>query len=214
MASLFPALAQSASDHAKFNRYLGETYRFLMVVVFAACAIATPIAAPAIELFYGRQFQSTSSLLIVLVWSEVPVFFGVALGSALVAKGLQKYMPYGAVAGAAVNILLNLALIPRYGALGASWATVISYSIAGIFSLLFIPGTRGLALLGIRISLAPFLLALGITVGLNYLQLVFWWKLALAAGLFLAGAWIAKSVRKEDFDRVLEMFHSALRSQR
>src|SRR5262249_8048082 len=86
MASLFPALAQSAQQEERFRRYLGETYRFLMVVVFAACALMTPIARPVVELFYGKQYLSTASLLIVLIWSEVPIFFAVALGNALVAK--------------------------------------------------------------------------------------------------------------------------------
>src|SRR5262249_23512818 len=55
MTSLFPALAQTAGDDEKFMRYLGETYRFLLVIVFAACATMTPVAAPVIELFYGKQ---------------------------------------------------------------------------------------------------------------------------------------------------------------
>ena len=204
MTSLFPALTQSAKDEQRFDRYMEKTYRFLMVIALAACAVVTPIAAPVVELLYGKQFLPTADLLIVLIWSEVPIFFGVAVGSALVAKGRQKYLPYGAVAGALMNLLLNLAFIPRYGALGAAWATVISYSIAGIFSLLFISGTRKVALQGIRISLPPFLLALGITIGLKQFELAFWWKLILAATLFLTGAWITRTVRREDL-RMLEL---------
>ena len=209
MASLFPALAQGATDDARFNRYLSETYRFLLVFAFAACATIIPIARPVVELFYGKQYLPTANLLIVLVWSEVPVFFGVVLGAGLVAKGQQKYMPYGAVAGAIVNVLLNVALIPRYGALGASWATVISYSIAGVFSLFFITGTRPMAVLGMKIAFWPFLLALGTTFGLKHVDLAFWWKLVLAAAVFLSGAWITKSIRKQDIDRVLQMMRGS-----
>jgi len=209
MTSLFPALAQSASDDAKFSRYLGETYRFLMIIAFAACAMITPIAAPVIELFYGTQYLPTASLLIVLIWSEVPVFFGVALGNALVAKGLQRYTPYGAVAGAIVNVLLNLMLIPRYGALGASWATVISYSVAGIFFLLFISKIRPLAVLGMRISFWPFVLAVAITWGLHFVFVAFWWKLMLAGLAFAAGSWLTGSFDKQDIERVRQMMRSS-----
>jgi PST family polysaccharide transporter len=205
MASLFPALAQSAKEDERFKRYLGETYRFLLLIAFAACALVTPVAAPVIELFYGRQYLPTANLLIVLIWSEVPVFFAVALANALVAKGMQKYTPYGAIAGAIVNMLLNLALIPRYGALGASWATVISYSIAGIFSLLFISRIRPLVLLGMRIAFWPFVLAIGITTGLKYIAVVFWWKLVLAGTAFFAGAWVTGSVGKQDVERLRQM---------
>jgi len=167
--------------------------------------VVTPVAAPMIELFYGKEYSPTASLLIVLIWSEVPIFFAAALGSALVAKGMQKYTPYGAIAGAIVNILLNLVLIPRYDALGAAWATVISYSIAGIFFLLFISGIRPLVLLGMRIAFWPFVLATGITIGLSYLQIAIWWKLAIASILFSAGAWVTGSIGKQDMDRLRQM---------
>jgi len=204
MGSLFPVLAQNANDEEKFKQYLGETYRFLLVIVFAACALATPIARPVVEFFYGKQYLPTASLLIVLIWSEVPIFFGVVVGNALVAIRKQKYTPIGALVGAIVNVILNLVLIPRYGPLGASWATVISYSIA-IFFLLFISGIRPLVLLGIRIAFWPFVLALGITTGLKYIDAAFWWKLVVAWIAFSAGAWLTGSVGKQDVERLRQM---------
>jgi len=143
--------------------------------------------------------------LIVLVWSEVPIFFGVVMSNALVAKGIQKYMAYGAIAGAGVNVLLNLVLIPRYGALGASWATVMSYCIAGIFFPLFLSGVRPIILLGMRIAIGPFLLALVIMYGLKYIALAFWWKLVLAAIAFALGAWATGSVGRKDAERIRQM---------
>jgi O-antigen/teichoic acid export membrane protein len=209
MTSMFPALAQVAKDNQRFERYLGETYRFLLVVVFAACTLVTPLAAPAVELFYGKQFSPTASLLIVLVWSEVPVFFGVVLANALIAKGMQKYTPYGAIAGAFMNTVLNLFLIPRYGALGASWATVISYSFAGIFSLLFIAAARPMVVQGLKVALPPFLLSVVITVVLRYLNAAFGVKLVIAALFFGAGAWLTKSVTRKDIERVLQMMRGS-----
>ena len=206
MTSLFPALAQNADDEEKFKRYLGESYRFLLVVVFAACAVVTPVAAPMIELFYGKEYLPTASLLIVLIWSEVPIFFAAALGSALVAKGLQRYMPIGAAVGAAMNILLNLVWIPRYGALGASWATVISYSVSGIFYLLLITKTRPMVLHGLRIAIRPLLLTLAIAFGLSLFSLDFFWKFAIAGIAYAGGVWILRMVNKKDLDRIRAMF--------
>ncbi len=206
MASLFPALSQTAKDPERFTRYLRESYRFLLVLVFAACAVVTPIAAPAVELFYGKQFLPTAGLLIVLIWSEVPIFFAVALGSALVAKNLQRFTPYSSAAGALANVLLNLWLIPLYGALGASWATVISYSLAGVFFLLVFSEIRPMIFLGLRIALWPFLLAVAITVSLKFLPLGFWWKLLIAAAAYGIASWFTGALKREDFARLREMF--------
>jgi len=35
--------------------------------------------------------------------------------------------------GAVVNVALNFVLIPDFGVIGAAWATVVSYSVAGMF---------------------------------------------------------------------------------
>src|SRR3546814_2028340 len=45
-------------------------------------------------------------------------------GRWLLAEGLQKYGLYYTLAGAATNISLNFLFIPRYGAVGAAWATL------------------------------------------------------------------------------------------
>lgn len=44
------------------------------------------------------------------------------------------YGPLFSGAGALTNIGLNLVLIPRYGAIGAAWATVASYAVVAAFS--------------------------------------------------------------------------------
>ncbi len=205
MSSLFPVLSQTARDEPAFMHYLGTSYRVLLLVVFGVCAVMTPVAAPMIQLLYGKEYLPTAALLIVLIWSEVPVFFGVVINSGLIARGLQRYLPASTIAGAIVNVVLNLAVIPRYGALGASWATVASYCLAGIF-LFLVPGkTRPLATQGLRIALPLFLLALGITVLLGFLPGAFWWKLILACALYLSGAWLTGTLRGRDVNQALSL---------
>jgi O-antigen/teichoic acid export membrane protein len=48
--------------------------------------LVIPIAHAAIQLIYGPQYISTASLLVVLVWSEVPLFFSQVLNSALIIR--------------------------------------------------------------------------------------------------------------------------------
>ncbi len=204
MGSLLPILSQTAHQEDQFRHYLGISYRFLMVVIFAVCALTAPVAPAIVDLFYGREFRATSGLLTVLIWSEVPLFLSVVLSNALVAKGLQRYLPVSTMAGAVTNIALNLVMIPRWGALGASWASVISYCIAGVFLFLAFPLTRGLAAQGLQIALRPFLLALAITVALGFLPLAFWWKLALAASTYSAGAWLTGMVKRSEIARARE----------
>lgn len=204
MGSLLPILSQTAHQEDQFRHYLAISYRFLMVVIFAVCALTAPVAPAIVDLFYGREFRATSGLLTVLIWSEVPLFLSVVLSNALVAKGLQRYLPVSTMAGAVTNIVLNLVMIPRWGALGASWASVMSYCIAGVFLFLIFPLTRGLAAQGLQIALRPFLLALAITAALGFLSLAFWWKLGLAASAYSAGAWLTGMVKRSEIARARE----------
>jgi O-antigen/teichoic acid export membrane protein len=210
MSSLFPVLSQTAGQEEQFRRYLGVSYRFLMSVVFAICAVLTPIAGPLVDLFYGKAFHSSAGLLIVLVWSEVPIFFGVVMVNALVAKNLQRYLPTSTIAGAVMNVALNLFMIPRWGALGASWATVISYSFAAILLFLVFPKTRTFALQGLRIAFPSFLLALGITLALMLLPGPFWWKFVAACICFGVGAPLTGAIRRGELERVWELVRSNL----
>ena len=210
VSSLFPVLSQMSGQEEQFRHYLGVSYRFLMAVVFAVCAMFTPIAGPLMDFFYGKQFHSSATLLVVLVWSEAPIFFGVVIANAIIAKNLQRYLPISTVLGAMVNVVLNLAFIPRWGALGASWATVVSYCLGGIFLFLGIRQTRAFAMQGLRIAFPPFVLALGITVVLTFLPWFYLWKLLFSAVSFCVGAWLTGTVQRSELDRGWELIKSSL----
>jgi O-antigen/teichoic acid export membrane protein len=214
ISSLFPVLSQVASQEILFRHYLGVSYRFLMAVVFFACAVITPITAPVVALLYGRDFLSSAGLINVLIWSEVPLFLGVALTNALIAKNLQRYLPFSTAVGAGLNIGLNLIFIPRWGAIGASWATVISYAVATVLFYLVFQPARSMAWQGLRIALPPFAVALAITWALRYVPLHFALKIVIATLLYAAGAWITGTVRRSELDRLREIFRGAFPSFR
>jgi len=210
ISSLFPVLAQAAGQEPLFRHYLGVSYRFLMATVFFACAVVTPITAPLVSLLYGKQFLSSASLINILVWSEAPLFLGVALTNALVAKNLQRYLPYSTAVGAVLNIGLNLVFIPRWGALGASWATLISYCVAAVLFYLVFGPARGVTLQGLRIAGPPLALSLAIAAALRYMPLHFLLKFFIGALLYLAGAWMTGTIRRSELERLRELFRGAL----
>jgi Na+-driven multidrug efflux pump len=70
------------------------------------------------------------------------VFFGYVANKVLIIEGLSKIILFKEGLGAILNISLNLILIPNFGIMGAAYATVISYSIAFVFSLVLFKKTR------------------------------------------------------------------------
>src|ERR1700691_4524523 len=163
MTSLFPILSQTANDGDRFRHYLRLSFRALMAIAFGICLVVTLFPMPIVFFLYGVKFIAAGPLLAVLIWSEVPVFFGVVISNALVTKNLQNYLPVATGIGAVINILLNLYWIPRWSAIGAAWATNISYTLGGILLFFVFPRTRSVAWIGFRILVPPCLLTLFIT---------------------------------------------------
>jgi len=113
----------------------------LAIVVGIAGSLGSGLA---IGLLYGRQYEGAASILAVQIWAGVFMSLGVASNGWFIAEGLQRLSFHRTLAGAASNILLNLYLIPAFGAIGAASATVVSQFVASILFNAFDSRTRGL----------------------------------------------------------------------
>ena len=77
-----------------------------------------------ITLIYGEKFYPSISVLNILVFAFFLFFMNFLLSNILITSGREKLNACNLVIATVLNILLNLALIPEYGAEGAAWATV------------------------------------------------------------------------------------------
>jgi O-antigen/teichoic acid export membrane protein len=105
---------------------------FLLAII--GCAIAL-FADEFLMLLTPREYWPASTTMGVVAMGVV--LFGTtqvtALGISLEKK--TKLLMYGAWLTALVNFLLNVALIPSYGALGSAFATLVSYALLTSFFL-------------------------------------------------------------------------------
>jgi O-antigen/teichoic acid export membrane protein len=214
IASLVPILSTSAKDHEVFRTYLDRTFRYFLVLACGICVVITMGAGSIVNILYGKQFAAAAPLLAVLIWSEGSTFFGTVVVSAMVATNLQKYLLVPTAAGALSNVALNLYLIPRYAALGAAWATLISYSLAWFVVLLAFRQTRPLVLQGLRWAVPAFALAVGATWGAMLLPVSGIVKLVVGASLYSAGVGITRLFGRDDIEYAwAALAHSRAKSE-
>ena len=82
---------------------------------------------PLLTLFFGAPFAAAASLLF-LVAAAIPLDFLTSyLSNAYIAWSMERHVLVCVVIAAGSNIILNLATIPRYGAMAAAINTIISY---------------------------------------------------------------------------------------
>jgi O-antigen/teichoic acid export membrane protein len=116
--------------------------QLLMVPVFVWCI---PIAPRFINFAYGSEYENVAPVVQVLLGTMLITFMLTVSASAVFALEKQRSFLRSMVVVAAINLILDVVLIPRYGALGAALANGCSQAIAvcGLIFLLqrLLPGS-------------------------------------------------------------------------
>lgn len=130
-ASLFPAILNAKNQSEElYKQRLQRLYTFM---VWMAIAIALPMTFLSdwlILLLFGQAYQEAGQVLMIHVWAAIFVFLGVASGKWFITENLQRFTLINTGVGAILNVGLNLIFIPKFGVVGAAYATVISYGVA------------------------------------------------------------------------------------
>ena len=131
-ASIFPKLAQSKLDKDEYMQRM-QTYFDIMIWLWLIVAVPISLCSSfIISMLYGSSYALTGNILSVYIWAQFGTNIGVARGSFLIIESKLKYSVYLSVLGALINIILNFLLIPRYEAIGATIATLITYFIVTV----------------------------------------------------------------------------------
>lgn len=84
------------------------------------------VAKPFILILYGKTYLPAVGPLRIVVWYTAFSYLGVARNAWMVCENRQKYLKYLYISAAALNVVLNFALIPSWGASGAAAASLIT----------------------------------------------------------------------------------------
>lgn len=159
--ALYPAIiACRATDYATYLRRYQSLLNMLAGLGIGLGIGISLLAGLLTRLLYGSQYAGVDSVLRIHIWTGVFVFIAVGTSNWFVAEGQQRFLMGRTLAGAVLNLGLNLVLIPAYGAVGASVATLLAQVVAaylsnGLFSRtkeVFILQTNALLFIPIWIS--------------------------------------------------------------
>jgi PST family polysaccharide transporter len=126
--SVFPKLSSLKEKNQEdyINKF--QIYFDIMALLWLLVAVPVSILSPyLVSILYGKSYAASAPILSIYVWAQFGSNFGMARSAYLAVEGKLHYSLYLSVIGAFMNIGINSILIPRFGAIGATTATLITY---------------------------------------------------------------------------------------
>ncbi len=92
-----------------------------------------------VMLTFGQNYSAAIPVLQVLAFRAVGMALSATSGQLIIIESLQKWAFARNLLGCVACIALNLVLIPRFGAVGSAWASIITVAFTGCLANVLIP---------------------------------------------------------------------------
>lgn len=149
--SFFPSIINAKKyDEQVYIERLQTILNILMAISISIALAVTIFSDFLILLLYGPPYAKAGPQLSILIWSIVFVSMGIVRNKWAITEDLTKFTLISTFTGAAINLVLNLIFIPRYGAIAAALTTLISQFIAAFLINIFHPKARHFFILQLR----------------------------------------------------------------
>ena len=130
-SAIFPAISRliGEKDEIKIKLLMekGLTIVFLIAIPLVVGGII--LGKPIINLVYGKEYLPAAIVFQMLIITNLIIFPATLISNTLLAYNKQKAMVLNILIGGIGNIIFNSILIPRWGMIGSSIATIIAQSI-------------------------------------------------------------------------------------
>lgn len=121
----------------------------MMLFAVGVSVVCNLWAEPIMQLLYHGNFAPYVPVFRVVIFGIVPISITYIFGTLLTAGGHLRQLNLFAATTLVLNVVVNLLLIPRFGATGSAWASLIAQSFMALAQLL-------LAILLFRLPLRTF----------------------------------------------------------
>ena len=127
--NLLPSISRCANGPPEnLLRLTGGSIRLVAWAGVFGAFLLTALGEQIFTLAYGRQFAGAALFFSVMVWMLPLSLLSGHHRYILIGYNLQNYLLRATVVSGVLAVVLNLVLIPRYGAMGAAWSLLIANS--------------------------------------------------------------------------------------
>jgi O-antigen/teichoic acid export membrane protein len=131
MLALFPRMSEVyMKSPERLGRMAEQVLRLLLVFVLPLTAMVTILADRILLLFYGVGYEQSAPILRILAWMFTLFSINAVLYRTMIASDNEWVTMRVAGVNMVVSLLLNLILIPAWGAIGVSLVSLFTIAVA------------------------------------------------------------------------------------
>ena len=136
VATMFPIITRAVhQEPSKAERAINTTFQALVLGAIAVTLMIYVLSGRLVRLVAGAEFEASTTPLRILAFALLFMYVAPVFYNVLIVINKQKHLILIGAASVAVNVGLNLVLIPRHSYNGAASATVISeaFALVGLY---------------------------------------------------------------------------------
>lgn len=198
---LFPLLARwYGVDPRRFAALFAHGASALLAVSLPIAVLVLVFAGEVVALLYPPEFAESALILRVLVGSVVLTVLGAWAGFALLSARQQRIVLVCNSVALALNVALNLALIPGYAYMGAAYAALATSAFVALSTTAFAVRRLSVAIDGQRAMRLLFANGCAGVVAWTGLSLQLPWPVAATIGMgsYLVLVWLFRAVSTDE----------------
>ncbi|MFP6712370.1 MAG: flippase [Rhodospirillales bacterium] len=128
-APFFPSLSAGWDDQ-QLRQDRSKSFAISVLILSLPLVIFIALFPDLIlRILYGSAFSEAGPTLLILMASMVMMHLRIVYGNPLLAWNDERFHMYATLAGAILNVILNFIFIPKFGIIGAAYASLISQSV-------------------------------------------------------------------------------------
>jgi len=135
---LLPLFSRMFKEERSVTELVRFAFLLLMVPVIVLSVGVAAYREGVMDLLYVSHQRQSAQVLALLMGALVFVSSGYIFGTLLTARGDISFLSRLSAVGFVVNVVLNFFLIPRYQAVGAAWASLLTQSAIGAGQILLV----------------------------------------------------------------------------
>lgn len=133
---LLPVFSRLCREGSEVSPYLRLVFWPMMLFAVGAAVACAALAEPLMSLLYHGRAAQYVPVFRVIIFGIIPIGLTYIFGTLLTAGGYMRQLNTFAAVSLVLNIVVNMLLIPRLGAVGSAWASLATQSFMAVAQLL------------------------------------------------------------------------------